>query len=59
MLRYAFRHLILATGSRRHRLRIPGVGLAITSHELFGLGADPRFPTHLVAIAGAARQFRP
>jgi dihydrolipoamide dehydrogenase len=51
-LRYRARHLIVATGSRPHRLRIPGAELAVTSHDLFRLGADLPFPARLVAIGG-------
>ena len=50
--RCGFRHLILATGSRPARLPIPGAELAITSHELFRLGADLPQPRHLVIIGG-------
>jgi dihydrolipoamide dehydrogenase len=48
----SFRHLILATGSRPSRLPIPGAELAITSHDLFRLGADLPQPRHLIAIGG-------
>lgn len=47
-----FNHLILGTGSRPARLPIPGAELAITSHELFRLGADLPQPRHLVIIGG-------
>ena len=50
--RYEFRYLIIGTGSRPSRLRIPGADLAITSHELFRLGADLAFPRRLVVIGG-------
>ncbi len=46
------RYLIIATGSRPHLLPIPGVELAMTSHDLFRLGADVPFPQHLVVIGG-------
>ena len=45
-------HLIVATGSRPRRLAIPGAELAITSHDLFRLGADLPAPRRLVAIGG-------
>lgn len=51
-LRYRFRDLIAATGSRPHILPIPGAELAITSHHLFRLGADLPMPARLVAIGG-------
>jgi dihydrolipoamide dehydrogenase len=51
-LRYHAKHLIIATGSRPHRLPIPGAELAVTSHDLFRLGADLAFPRRLVAIGG-------
>jgi dihydrolipoamide dehydrogenase len=50
--RYQFRYLIVGTGSRPHRLPIPGAELAITSHELFRMGADLAFPHQLVVIGG-------
>jgi dihydrolipoamide dehydrogenase len=49
---YGAERLIIATGSRPHRLPIPGAELAITSHDLFRLGADLPFPHRLVAIGG-------
>jgi dihydrolipoamide dehydrogenase len=50
--RYTFRYLLLATGSRPTRLRIPGAELAVTSHDFFRLGADLPFPRQLVVIGG-------
>ncbi len=47
-----FRHLILGTGSRPARLPIRGAELAITSHELFRIGADLPQPGHLIIIGG-------
>ncbi|WP_114911164.1 dihydrolipoyl dehydrogenase [Acidibrevibacterium fodinaquatile] len=52
ILRYHAQHLIIATGSRPHRLPIPGAELAVTSHDIFRLGADLPFPRRLVAIGG-------
>ena len=51
-LRVQAAHLIVATGSRPRRLAIPGAELAITSHDLFRLGADLPAPRRLVAIGG-------
>ncbi len=50
--RYEFRDLIVATGAHPHRLKIPGAELAITSHDLFRLGADLPFPRQMVVIGG-------
>lgn len=47
-----FRHLILGTGSCPARLPIPGSELAITSHEMFRIGADLPQPGHLIIIGG-------
>lgn len=52
VLRYRFSDLIIATGSAPSRLAIPGAELALTSHELFRLGADITFPTRPVIIGG-------
>ncbi len=52
MLRYRFGDLIIATGSAPSRLAIPGADLALTSHELFRLGADIAFPSRPVIIGG-------
>jgi len=49
---YSFADLIIATGSAPSRLAIPGAELAITSHELFRLGADLVFPQRPVMIGG-------
>lgn len=51
-LRYRFGHLILASGSAPTRLPIPGAELAITSHELFRLGADLPFPSRPIVVGG-------
>ncbi|HEX6554806.1 MAG TPA: dihydrolipoyl dehydrogenase [Ktedonobacteraceae bacterium] len=51
-LRYTFRHLIVATGSRPRPSSIPGAHLAITSSDLFRLGADLPFPGRLVILGG-------
>jgi len=50
--RYDFRDLMIATGSRPHMLPIPGRELAITSHDLFRLGADLPFPARPVIVGG-------
>lgn len=50
--RYRFGDLVLATGSAPTRLPIPGAELAITSHDLFRLGADLPFPGRPVIIGG-------
>ena len=50
--RYEFEDLIVATGSRPHCLKVPGAELAITSHDLFRLGADLPLPGHLVVVGG-------
>jgi len=47
-----FRHLLLATGSAPTRLPILGAELALTSHDLFRLGADLPLPRQLVVIGG-------
>ena len=52
VLRYNARYLIIATGSRAHRLALPGAELAVTSHDFFRLHADLPFPTRLVTIGG-------
>ena len=50
--RYRFRDLILASGSAPSLLRVPGSELALTSHDLFRLGADLPFPARPVIIGG-------
>ncbi len=50
--RLSFEHLILATGSAPQRLPIAGADLAITSHDLFRLGADLPFPSRPVIVGG-------
>jgi len=51
-LRYTFRHLIVATGSKPRLSSIPGAQLAITSSDLFRLGADLPLPRRLVILGG-------
>ena len=51
-LRYTFRHLIVATGSRPRPSSLPGAQLAITSSDLFRLSADLPFPSRLVILGG-------
>lgn len=50
--RYTFTDLILATGSAPSRLPVPGAELAVTSHDLFRLGADLDLPARPVIIGG-------
>ena len=50
--RYRYRDLVVASGSAPSRLPIPGADLALTSHDLFRLGADLAFPERLVIIGG-------
>ncbi|MGE0072045.1 MAG: dihydrolipoyl dehydrogenase [Thiomonas sp.] len=47
-----FGQLILGTGSAPARLPILGAELALTSHDLFRLGADMPLPQHLVVVGG-------
>jgi dihydrolipoamide dehydrogenase len=49
---YQFRYLVIATGSCPHSLSVPGAELAITSHDLFRVGADLSFPNHIIVIGG-------
>ena len=51
-LRYIFKHLIVATGSRPRPSALPGAQLAITSSDLFRLSADLPFPRRLVILGG-------
>ncbi len=51
-LRYIFKHLIVATGSRPRPSSLPGAQLAITSSDLFRLGADLPVPRRLVILGG-------
>lgn len=50
--RFAFDHLVLATGSAPSRLPVPGAELAVTSHDLFRLGADIELPERPVIVGG-------
>lgn len=50
--RFTFTDLILATGSAPSRLPVPGAELAVTSHDLFRLGADLDLPARPVIIGG-------
>ena len=50
--RYRFSDLVIATGSAPSLLPIPGAELALTSHDLFRLGADVAFPERPVVIGG-------
>lgn len=50
VLRYRFQDLVVATGSAPTRLAIPGAELAVTSHDLFRLGADLAFPEQPVIV---------
>ena len=48
----SFTDLILASGSAPSRLPVPGAELAVTSHDLFRLGADLDIPARPVIIGG-------
>ena len=50
--RYRFGDLVVATGSAPSLLPIPGAELALTSHDLFRLGADLAFPERPAIIGG-------
>lgn len=50
--RLTFEHLVLATGSAPSRLAVPGAELAVTSHDLFRLGADIDLPERPVIVGG-------
>jgi dihydrolipoamide dehydrogenase len=50
--RYRFADLVVATGSAPSLLPVPGAELALTSHDLFRLGADVAFPERPVIIGG-------
>jgi dihydrolipoamide dehydrogenase len=52
VIRYRAGSLIIATGSRPHRLPIPGAELAVTSHDFFRVGATLPFPGRLAVIGG-------
>ena len=51
-LRYTFRHLIIATGSQPRPSSISGAEFAMTSSDLYRLGADLSFPQFLVILGG-------
>src|SRR5215467_7635618 len=51
-LRYTFQHLIIATGSQPRPSSLPGAQHAITSSDLFRLGADLPFPQRLIILGG-------
>ncbi|XP_060671252.1 glutathione reductase, cytosolic isoform X2 [Ziziphus jujuba] len=48
-LSYSAKHILIATGSRAHRISIPGQELAITSDEALSL---EEFPKHAVVLGG-------
>lgn len=50
--RFSFEHLVVATGSAPQRLPVPGAERAVTSHDLFRLGADLPFPARPLIIGG-------
>lgn len=50
--RWRAQHILIATGARPRLPPIPGAELALTSHDLFRLGADLPQPRRLVVIGG-------